>query len=313
MRFAILGAGGIGCYYGARLLAAGHEVSFIARGGQLSALSSCGLTVRHCNWTFTSNVRVFALAEYLSKVDPGQVDAILVCVKGTATQQVAQELAPWAARGTGAYFISLQNGVDNEVVLAAAVGDERVIGGLAVRIGSHQVAPGVVEAVGPGQVDLGIWPVARLSDPRNSFLEKLVPLLNAASIPAKVVADIRRELWRKLLINNGVNPLSALTGLDTGALTRHPSLTRVVFGLMVEAGRAAAADGVALGQSDWEEMYRLICEFDPIKTSMLVDREHGRSLEVDTICGAVLDRSARLGLEAPYTLTVYSLLKLQGH
>jgi 2-dehydropantoate 2-reductase len=309
MRFTILGAGGIGSYYGARLAAAGHEVDFIARGAQLKALTSQGLTVRHRDWRFCNAVRAFSLVSYLAQVTAEQVDAVLVCVKGTATQEVARALGPWAAGCAGAYFISLQNGVDNEAILAAEVGEERVIGGLAVRIGSHQVAPGVVEAVGPGQVELGIWPVARPSDPRGMFLERLIPVLQSAAIPAKAVQDIRRELWRKLLINNGVNPLSALTGLDTGALTRHSHFTRMVYGLMVEAGRAAAADGVELGQADWDAMYRLICDFDPIKTSMQVDREQGRSLEVDTICGAVLERSARLGLDAPYTLSVYSLLK----
>jgi 2-dehydropantoate 2-reductase len=311
MRFTIMGAGGIGCYYGARLAAVGQEVDFIARGAQLQVLKTQGLTVRHGDWVFSRSVQAFTLSEYLAQVAAEQIDAVVVCVKGTATHEVAQALGPWSAasKGKGAYFISLQNGVDNEAVLAAEVGEDRVIGGLAVRIGSHQVVPGQVEAVGPGQVELGIWPVTKAADPRGAFLEKLIPVFQDAGIPAKAVRDIRHELWRKLLINNGVNPLSALTGLDTGALTRHPDFTRVVYGLMVEAGRAAAADGVPLGQSDWDEMYRLICEFDPIKTSMLVDREHGRELEVDTICGAVLQRSARLGLEAPYTLSVYSLLK----
>jgi 2-dehydropantoate 2-reductase len=309
MRFMILGAGGIGCYYGARLAAAGHEVDFIARGAQLAALTARGLTVRHRDWVFCRPVRAFALADYLARVTAQQLDAVFVCVKGTATREVARALGSWSAGRPGAYFISLQNGVDNEAVLAAEVGERRVIGGLAVRIGSHQVAPAEAEAVGPGQVELGIWPMARPSDPRGGFLERLVPTLQGAGIPARTVPDIRRELWRKLLINNGVNPLSALTGLDTGALTRHPDFTRVVYGLMVEAGRAAAAAGVALERADWDEMYRLICEFDPIKTSMLVDREHGRGLEVDTICGAVLERSARLGLEAPYTFTVASLLR----
>jgi 2-dehydropantoate 2-reductase len=309
MRFTILGAGGVGCYYGARLAAAGHDVDFIARGAQLDALTSRGLCVRHQDWRFRRAVPAWALTDYLAGVTAEQVDAVLVCVKATATAEVARALGSWSAGRCGAYFISLQNGVDNEALLAAAVGEGRVIGGLAVRLGSHQIAPGEVAAVGPGQVELGLWPTARPADPRGEFLGRLVAVLNDAGIPARAVADIRRELWRKLLVNNGVNPLSALTGLNTGALTRHPELTRVVYGLMAEAGRAAAADGVALGRADCDEMYRLICEFDPIKTSMQVDREHGRGLEVDAICGAVLERSDRLGLEAPYTLAVSSLLK----
>ena len=78
---------------------------------------------------------------------------------------------------------------------------------------------------------------------------------------------------------------------------------------MQETVRAAAADGVILGDADGEEMFQLISQLDPIKTSMQVDRQHGRAIELEAISGAVLTRSRALGIDAPYTLMLYALLK----
>jgi 2-dehydropantoate 2-reductase len=130
-------------------------------------------------------------------------------------------------------------------------------------------------------------------------------------IPTQQVANIRRELWRKLVINNGVNPLSALTGLDTHTLSHYPRFGPLVHQLIQEAANVAAADDELLTGQDADEMFELIRTFDPIKTSMLVDLEKGRQLEVDAISGAVIRRGKQLGMTVPYTETVYALLKHQ--
>ncbi|MBT2971155.1 MAG: hypothetical protein B6D72_06960 [gamma proteobacterium symbiont of Ctena orbiculata] len=140
-------------------------------------------------------------------------------------------------------------------------------------------------------------------------LERVADRFNAASIPTTLSENIRKALWRKLLINNGVNPLTALTGLDTRSLTAHPVLTRTVYQLMEETARAAVADDVCLQTADIDEMYQLICQFDAIKTSMLVDREKGRPLELDAICGTVVKRCRKLGVVAPATALIQALLE----
>jgi 2-dehydropantoate 2-reductase len=179
-----------------------------------------------------------------------------------------------------------------------------------VRIGSHLTAPGVIEAVGPAQVVLGRWPTAeRAPESGTKLLDGLDSIFNNAGIPTRVTDNIRLELWRKLVVNNGANPLSALTGLDTGTLVHDPGLSQIVYGLMAEATAAASADSVELSEADCREMFELLRHFDPIKTSMLVDFEHHRPLELKEICGAVLSRSRQLGREAPYTFTIYQLLR----
>jgi len=254
------------------------------------------------------------LGAFTDACEPAQFDALLLCAKATATRTIAGRLADWfESSDQGALLISLQNGVDNEIELAGAIGDAWIIGGLAVHIGGHVLAPGVVSATGIAQIIFGAWPA--LDSPagraHGKRLESIETAFTEAGIPARLVTDIRRELWLKLLINNGVNPLSALTRLDTRSLTRHSRFGPLVRALMQEAATAARADGEHLGDQDVTRMYELIRGFDPIKTSMLVDLEKGRPLELEAICGAVLTRAAQLGVPVPHTETVYSLLRHQ--
>jgi len=312
LRLVILGAGGIGCYYGARLLNAGHAMTFIARGEHLVGLQRNGLQLKHPDFNYNGPVEALDLDSFVECYQPADIDAILLCVKAIATRAVASVLAGWFhASEQQCPVVSLQNGVDNELQLVTALGEYPVLGGLAVRIGGHIASPGVVEATGIAQVVLGAWPCAgSLSDKRyGERLRMLVQAFNEAGIPTTQVDNIRRELWRKLIINNGVNPLSALTRLDTRALSHHTEFGEIVLELMHETARAAEADGEILTDQDVNEMYVLIREFDAIKTSMLVDLEKGRPLEVDAICGAVLQRMKQLGATAPYTQTVSALLK----
>lgn len=307
LRILIVGAGGIGGYYAARLLHAGHEVVLTARGAHLAALREQGLTVQYGEEVWSFPVQALDHSGLVSGYSADAFDVVLVTLKSTATETMLAELGPWLYHGT-VPVLSLQNGVDNEPALASLLGAQRVLGGLAVRIGGHIVQPGVVQAEGPAQIVMGEWPLTVGADRRGPLLEHLRSEFEAAGIPATVSDNIRYELWRKLVINNGVNPLSALTGLDTRSLTRHPEFQKIVHGMMAETVAASKADDVNLGPEDLSEMFDLISNFNAIKTSMLVDKEKGRPLELDSIAGAVLRRCECLGIEAPYTRTVNALL-----
>jgi 2-dehydropantoate 2-reductase len=308
MHFVVIGTGGIGGYYGARLQAGGHQVTFIARGNHLQAMQTRGLRVNHPEWRFDAPVKACSLEQFLESPTASEADLIILCVKALDTEAIASRLADRVGE-ISTPVLSLQNGVDNEAILVRHLGPERVLGGLAVRIGSHLTAPGVIDAVGQAQVVMGNWPTAAAAPESSGVLDQLDAVFNQAGIPSRVTDNIRLELWRKLVINNGVNPLSAITRLDTGTLLNDPGLSRIVYGLMAEATAAAEADGVPLNETDCREMFELIRHFDPIKTSMLVDFENQRPLELEEICGAVLSRSLQLQREAPYTFTVYHLLR----
>ncbi|MCG8050430.1 MAG: 2-dehydropantoate 2-reductase [Candidatus Thiodiazotropha endolucinida] len=307
MRFLILGAGGIGGYYGARLQSAGHQVLYIARGEHLKALQNSGLTVHHPEFNFEEKVDAIDQQSLLDRYRAEEFDLLILTIKAGATESVMQDLLSWLS-GAATPVLSLQNGVDNEIAIAAHIGSERTIGGLAIRIGGHIIRPGVIEATGVAQVVMGAWKCAKDHPEIQRDLKSVADCFNRAGIPTTLSEAIQKALWRKLLINNGVNPLSALTGLDTRTLTADPVLTRTVYQLMEEVALAAEADGVALQRSDIDEMYQLICQFDAIKTSMLVDREKGRPLELDAITGVVVERCGRQGKEAPISALIQALL-----
>ncbi|WP_440995539.1 ketopantoate reductase family protein [Arhodomonas sp. SL1] len=311
MRVVIIGIGGIGGYYAARLQRTGNEVIAVARGRQLEALQHNGLRVEHPEFHFAEAMTAVDMPG-LHAHDPAAVDAVLLATKSASTPEIARGLREWFdGRGHRTAVLSLQNGVDNEPLLAEALGDDLVIGGLSIRVGTHVTAPGVVEATGPGQVTAGVWP-DRASAPAGIATERLPHILSGlevAGVPVQETDDIRRELWRKLVINNGVNPISAVTGWDSWHLTHDERIAPLLKRLMRETASVARADGVTLNERDVEEMFAIIHDLDPIKTSMLVDREHGRPLELDAICGAVLERARRLGEDTPATEMVSALLE----
>ncbi|PHR82777.1 MAG: 2-dehydropantoate 2-reductase [Colwellia sp.] len=308
LKIAIIGAGGIGCYYGARLQSANHKVVYIARGEHLDALTSSGLTLTHPDFTFKDNVTACSLSTFFEQYEPNDFDIYLLCVKANITEEIAKELQPWLKRFQQTItIISLQNGVDNEAILKKHLPDSFVVGGLAVRIGGHISEPGIVQAKGVAQLIIGKWPHA--NEKSNSQLTAWSLIFQKAKIPTQIVSNIRFELWRKLLINNGVNPLSALTGLDTKKLTHHPRFGKIVYQLMKEVAQVSCVEHEVISTKDVDEMYKLIRTFEPIKTSMLVDYEKGRALELDEICGAVLKRSQIINVSVPYTEVVYALLE----
>lgn len=240
----ILGAGGIGGYYAARLSEAGHNVVLTARGEHLKALKAEGLTVEYEGQRLHQTLPACSHEALCRDYAPNDFDLIAVTLKSTATEAV-----------------------------------------------------------------MGAWPKQQAGDPREALLKQLDTAFNEAGIPTTMSTDIRYELWRKLVINNGVNPLSALTRLDTRSLTHHPEFGPFVYAMMAETVKASKADHVNLTQQDLDEMFSLIRNFNAIKTSMLVDREKGRPLELDSIAGAVLCRCKTLGVDAPVTALVSALLR----
>ncbi|WP_114418909.1 ketopantoate reductase family protein [Marinospirillum perlucidum] len=307
MRFLIVGAGGIGCYYGARLQEAGHPVVYMARGEHLKALQTSGLRVEHEDFQFQRPVTAVDEAALLKDYQVTDFDLLLICFKSQATAAWLETFADWL-KGGDTPLLSLQNGVDNEPLLAEVLGEERVLGGIALRIGGHLDNPGEVSASGPAQIVMGAWPEAGQPPRQQAFLEEVDHHFQQAGIPSRISHQIALELWRKLMLNNAVNPLSALTHLDTQTLSHDSYYGPVVKGLMAEAGQVAAAEGLAIDSKDVEEMYDLICQFDGIKTSMLVDLEKGRPLELEGISGSLLQRAQKHQLTLPMTGLLYALL-----
>lgn len=307
MRILIVGAGGIGCYYGARLQSSGNKVVFVARGDHLNALQQNGLQVQHSEIQFNQMVNAVDEQRLLTAFKVEDFDLIIICFKAFDTASWLTRMREWLKTGSTP-ILSLQNGVDNEPLIAKVIGKERTFGGLAVRIGGHIIQPGIVSADGPAQVVMGAWPNQQENQHKSDQLMRVQEHFLAANIPTRISDNIELELWRKLLINNGVNPLSAITGLTTRALVESEHYEPCVRQLMQEVVLVANQEGVHLTQNDIEEMLSLLKSFDAIKTSMLVDHEKGKPIELDAICGSLLMRAKTHGLSLPANQMVFALL-----
>ena len=306
MKILIWGAGGIGCYYGARLQNSGNQVTYVARGEHLNALQSQGLKLSHPEFYYSGDVSAISEEQLISQRHSSDFDLIILAFKSTSTEESLIRLADWL-KCSDTPILSLQNGVDNEQIISSLVGAERTVGGLAVRIGGHIITPGVVEAKGVAQVIYGQWPNSRQHE--NVVVKQLGSAFAEAGIEAFQSSDVQKELWRKLMINNAVNPLSVLTEWDSRKVTSHPVYGKTVYSIMQETARAAAADNVDITEKDVDEMFALISGFDAIKTSMLVDYEKGRPLELEGISGPVIKRCKTLSIDCPFTKLISSLVR----
>jgi 2-dehydropantoate 2-reductase len=204
------------------------------------------------------------------------------------------------------YVISLQNGVDNEEILSLVLNKKYIIAGLTRKIGAHIVSPAVINATGTAETILGSL---EKTVENSSFLEEIKNIFNDAKIPTQISENINLELWKKLIINNGVNAICALLKKETGIIMHHEKLLKIVYGLMNETAIAASNKGIKISKKEVDDMNELITNFDSIKPSMLVDVENNRELELDEICNVVIENCEALGLDAPYTRTISTLLE----
>lgn len=306
MKFLILGAGGIGSYFGARLINAGHEVIFVARAKQLEALHQNELKLQHPEFCFSKKVIAYTIDE-IKSFDAHYFDAVLLTTKSTSTKALAKHLQMWFANEKNIpYIISLQNGVENEEILSESLNKQYIIAGLTRKIGAHIVSPAVISATGTAETILGSLEETKENQ---TFLKNIEQVFNEAKIPTQIILNIKLELWKKLIINNGVNAICALLKKETGVIMHHEKLSKIVYGLMNETAIAALNMGIKISKKEIDDMFNLITNFDSIKPSMLVDVENNREIELDEICNVVIKNCEAQGLDAPYTRTISTLLE----
>ena len=306
MKFLILGAGGIGSYFGARLINAGHEVIFVARAKQLKALQQNELKLQHPEFCFSKKVIAYTIDE-IKSFDAHYFDAVLLTTKSTSTLALSKHLQMWFANEKNIpYIISLQNGVENEEILSESLNKQYIIAGLTRKIGAHIVSPAVITATGTAETILGSLEETKENQ---TFLKNIEQVFNEAKIPTQISLHIKLELWKKLIINNGVNAICALLKKETGVIMHHEKLSKIVYGLMNETARAALNIGIKISKKEIDDMFNLITNFDSIKPSMLVDVENNREIELDEICNVVIKNCEAQGLDAPYTRTISTLLE----
>jgi len=299
MKIAMMGSGGVGGYYGARLAAAGHEVSFVARGAHAAAMRNDGLRIKsELGDAHVKPVRVFE--------DPAQigpVDLVVFAVKVWDSEAAANQIRPLIGPGTVA--VSLQNGIDKDEVLARAIGREHVLGGT-THIAAVIAEPGVIAHTGRLQrVTLG-----ELDGSRTPRLEAAVAAFKSAGIEATASDEIRRLTWEKFVFLTAVSGMTALTRKPIGPVRENPATRAMLADALREATALAGAEGCAV---DAARQLQLVDSLAPgMLSSMAQDLLRGRRLELDWLSGAVVRRAQAHGVPAPAHRAIYAALVLSA-
>ncbi|WP_179166009.1 ketopantoate reductase family protein [Azospirillum agricola] len=324
MRIAIVGAGAVGGALAGHLAATGrHSLSLLARGAHLAAIRERGLTVQS-----PQGERFCRPPASDDAADLGVQDVVIVTVKGHGLSALAPSLP--ALCGPDTLVVAAQNGIPwwymygagDDAEANGPAGPLEVVdpGGAAwSAIGPQRVAACVIEVlpariVEPGIVAHTAMPVLAFGAPRPgdhaAALEALAAAFAEAGVTARLPADIRVPLWRKLMLNMAVGPTSVLTGATMGAMEEAPGMAAVQGRLMRECLEVARAWGVAL-EDDIDERLRRGSGVPGHKPSMLQDHEAGRTMEIDPIVTAVIDLAQRRGVPVPTIETLWALTALK--
>jgi len=299
MRIAVMGAGGVGGYYGGRLAQAGHDVAFITRGEHLRAIQAGGLKL-------VGAAGDVVIAGAQATDDPGRlapVDVVLFCVKLFDTEDAARAIAPLLSKG--GVCITLQNGVDGQHRIGAIVGTERVMGGIAF-ISALIESPGVIRYMSKapsikfGEAD------GRVTERAARFRDACV----AAGIGAEVVADIRTAQWHKFVGLTVNAALTSLTRKPAGVVYQDPDIVALARAMFAEGAAVASAMGIKLPEDIAEWQIQNHQKFPPgMYASMYHDLARGRRLELDSLSGLIIRKGRELGVPTPFHSMAYACLK----
>lgn len=318
MKIAIVGAGAIGGYLGAKLALAGEEVTFIARNRNLEAINANGfrLVLEDGREEHAASVRAVQ-----RMADAGPQDAVLLTVKAHQVVDLLPELR--ALFGPQTAVVTMINGipwwyfhklagahegrglasVDPDGRIAAAIEPERVIGSV-VYPAAELLQPGVVKVIEGNRFTIG-----EPDGSRSERIEALSQALMKAGFKAPVSKDIRSEIWIKLWGNLSFNPISALTHATLEDICRFPPTRALAAAMMTEARSVAEALGVKFKIS----LEQRIAGAEAVgahKTSMLQDVEHGRALELEALVGSVVELGRIAAVPTPTIEAIYAATSL---
>ncbi len=318
MKFAVVGAGGIGGYLGARLALAGEAVTFIARGPNLQALRERGVRLIEEDG---AEHHIASVQAFQHMTEAGQQDVVLLALKAHQVAAVAPQLP--ALLGPETVIVTLQNGipwwyfhglegplqgrrlesVDPGGIIASHIDNARIIGSV-VYPASELIAPGVIKVIEGNRFSLG-----EPDGSKSERVQAIAAVLAKAGFKAPVSSDLRSEIWLKLWGNLTFNPVSALTHATLAQICRYPHTRELALGMMSEAQQVAEKLGVRFRIS----LERRLAGAEAVgehKTSMLQDVEQGRPLELDALLGSVIELARLTETPVPRCEAIYACCAL---
>ncbi len=318
MKLAIIGAGAIGGYVGAKLALAGNDVTFIVRGANLDAIRRHGIKLVMHDGTEHVATAVRATNDY---AEAGAQDAVILAMKAHQVEAVADDVPKLFGPDTA--VVTMQNGipfwyfhehggalagtrlhsVDPNGRIGDAISAQRVIG-CVVYPAAELVAPGVVK-----HVEGDRFPLGELDGSTSERVQRISACFEHAGFKAPVLDNIRAEIWLKLWGNLTFNPISALSHSTLVDICRYPPTRELAAAMMREAQAVAHQLGIEF-RVTIEKRIAGAERVGKHKTSMLQDIEAGRAPEIDALVGAVVELGRLTGTPTPHIDAVYALVKL---
>ncbi len=306
MRFAILGSGAVGGYFGAKLARSGQDVTFIARGAHLEAIRAKGLEIRSAK---LGDFTVRAAAESdTAKVGP--VDVVIVSVKAYDNATALPMLTPML--GPETVVLTLQNGVDSVDDCAAIAGERHVLGGTTY-VATALEGPGLIVQTGVhrsiifGEV---FGDRSRIS-PR---VQAIADVLAAADIEVTPVADARVPIWDKFVYLVAFSGFTGAARLAIGHVWQFPQAQEMFYAASREIAAIAKAEGVTISANRFDTLKEYMTNIPPTtRSSLLIDLQQGKRIEVEALQGAAVRRAKKHGVPVPIVSTLYAVLKAWEH
>lgn len=285
-----MGAGAVGCYYGAVLARAGHEVTLIGRPRHVEAVRRSGLRLQTTD--FDQQIQLSA------STDPDAArgaQLVLFSVKSTDTETAGKALAPHLARDVA--IVTLQNGVDNAERLAATLGREVIPA--VVYVAVEMAGAGHVRHHGRGELVIG----------RASASEAIVAAFAGAGVKVEISDNVMGALWAKLIVNSAYNALSAITQLPYGRLVQNAGVPAIMDDVVDECLAVAKAAGVHV-PGDMHEAVRRIAQTMPGQySSTAQDLARQKKTEIEHLNGFVVRKGESVGVRTPVNRTLLALVK----
>ena len=298
MRIVVMGAGGTGGYFGAKLARAGEDVTFVARGAHLAAIREHGLCMRSAiegEWVVRSPA-----VERVDGLPPAEM--VLFCVKSYDTESAAEIIRPAVGPHTG--VLSIQNGVDNEDKLARILGPGHVMGGVAQVFATIE-APGVISHALLGRIIFG-----EMHGEETERARAFLAACARAAIPAEISSGMLRTLWEKYVFLAAHAGMTALTRLPAGVLRQVPDTRRMYRLLLQEMAALGRAAGAGLDEGIVDTCLQMLDAVGPnAYTSLYHDLTHGKRLELQALHGHAIWLGERYGVPTPMLFAVYAALR----
>ena len=302
MKIAVIGAGAMGSLFGALLAESGEDVwLYDIWEEHVKAINEKGLGIE-----LNDKTRSVSVNATTDKRQIGKTDLAIIFVKSTQTDDAARTASELV--GNNGFVLTLQNGMGNADIIGEVIDPGRIIAGTTSH-GATMLGPGSIRHAGTGPTVIGMW-----SGIQKTGINKIVGVFNKAGIITEIVDDVRNVIWSKLLVNVGINAITALTGIKNGRILDLSATKKLSRAAVEEAMEVARAQGVKVADNTVEHVFQVAGATSANRSSMGQDVDNKRQTEISAINGAVVREAKKIRVKVPVNQTLTALVEtMQAH